>query len=94
MAHDTSPTPEEQARQRAAYLTGFLWHAGTFLIINVFFWILDGLDAGGVNWSIWITVTWGLALASHGLAYMIDGRKLEERKTRQYLEEDRRNDPT
>ena len=86
-------TPEERAQRRAAYLTGFLWHAGTFVIINAFFWILDGLDAGGVNWSFWITLCWGFALAFHGLAYLIDGRQIEERKTQQYLEEERQHGP-
>jgi hypothetical protein len=31
-----------------------------------------------------------LALAFHGLAYLIDGRQLEERKTQLYLEDERR----
>jgi hypothetical protein len=82
-------TPEEMAQRRAGYLTGFLWHAGTFVIINVFFWTLDGLGYGGITWSFWITIFWGLALAFHGLAYLIDGRQIEERKTKQYLDEQR-----
>ncbi len=79
--------PEVRARQRAKYLTGFLWHAGTFVIINAFFWLLDGLGAGGINWSPWITLFWGLALAFHGLAYWVDGRQIEDRKTREYTDE-------
>ena len=89
MAEQTKMTPEERAHRRAGYLTGFLWHAGTFVIINAFFWILDSLGYGGVTWSFWITLFWGFALAFHGLAYLIDGRQIEERKTRQYLEEER-----
>lgn len=84
-----SQTVEERAQRRAGYLAGLVWHAGTFLIINAFFWILDSLDRGGVNWSVWITVMWGMALAFHGLAYLVDGRQLEERKTQQYLKEER-----
>ena len=79
--------PEVRARQRAKYLTGLLWHAGTFVIINAFFWLLDGLGAGGINWSPWITLFWGLALAFHALAYWIDGRQIEDRKTREYTDE-------
>lgn len=79
--------PEVQARKRAKYLTGLLWHAGVFVIINAFFWILDGLGAGGINWSPWITLFWGFALAFHALAYWIDGRQVEDRKTRQYTDE-------
>lgn len=81
-----APTPEARARRRAAYLTGLLWHTGAFLIINAFFWLLDlGLGEGGLDWAFWITGVWGFALAFHALAYLIDGRGVEERKYDQYL---------
>ena len=85
-----TPTPEARARARAKYLTGLLCHAGTFVILNTFFWVLDlGLGAGGLDWAFWITGTWGIALAFHALAYYVDGRQLEERKTEQFLLEAR-----
>lgn len=59
------------------------------MIINAFFWIMDAMGAGGTNWAFWITGFWGLALAFHALAYFVDGRQIEARKARQYLEEDR-----
>ena len=76
-----------RAQRRAKYLTGFLWHAGTFVIINAFFWLLDAIGPGGLDWSIWITAAWGFALAFHGLAYLIDGRDLEGTKTRAYIDD-------
>lgn len=85
MKTKTEPTPEERARERAKYLTGLVWHAGTFVIINTFFWLLDAMGAGGVNWAFWITAAWGLALAFHALAYLVDGRQMEDRKTREYM---------
>ena len=76
----------ENAERRANYLTGLLWHIGTFLIINGFFWALDlATGAEGIQWAIWITAVWSFALAFHVLAYLIDGRQMKERKTRQYL---------
>jgi hypothetical protein len=82
----TTLPSEELARRRARYLTGLLWHAGAFLIINVFLWALDlTLAGGGLDWAYWITGVWALALAFHTLAYLIDGRALEERKVNQYL---------
>lgn len=87
-ARTVFPTHEEQARKRARYLTGLLWHAGAFLVINAFFWALDlGLGRGGVQWAFWITAAWGFALAFHALAYYVDGRGVEARKYEQYLEE-------
>lgn len=91
MSRTETHTAEERARRRAEYLTGLLWHAGAFLIINVFFWALDiGLDGGGLDWAFWITGVWGFALAFHTLAYLIDGRALEERKAEEYLEAENR----
>ncbi len=88
MAQKKPLTPEELARRRAQYLTGLMWHAGAFLIINAFFWILDlWTGAAGINWSFWITALWGFALAFHALAWFVEGRQVEERKTRQYIEE-------
>lgn len=86
MARAKTGTPEARARRRAKYLTGLLWHAGTFVIINAFFWILDvSLGAGGLDWAYWVTGTWGFALAFHALAYVVYGRDLEERTYRRYL---------
>lgn len=86
---DTSAlTPEVRARRRAEYLAGLYWHAGTFIIINVFFWLLDLVGAGGITWAFWITAAWGFALAFHCLAYLVDGRQLEDRKTQQFLREE------
>jgi hypothetical protein len=82
-------TPEARAQRRARYLSGLIWHAGTFVIINGFFWILDIVGGGGVNWSFWITIVWGLALAFHALAYYVDGRNLETRKAQEYLGKER-----
>lgn len=67
-------------------------HAGAFLIINVFFWVLDAWGEGGVNWSFFITAAWGFALAFHALAYFIDGRQLEDRKIAEYLAEEKQRE--
>ena len=84
-------TPEDRARRRAQYLSGLLWHAGVFVIINIFLWSLDVfMGAGGGQGSFWVTAAWGMALGFHALAYFIDGRGLEDRKTAQYLEEEAR----
>ncbi len=82
-------SPEQRSRYQARYLSDLIWHAGTFVIINSFFWILDlGLGQGGLQWSYWITGFWGLALAFHVLAYFVAGRQLEDRKARQYLDKE------
>ena len=82
--------PEVEARQRAKNLTDLLWHVGTFVVIIVFLVLLDLLvGEPGLQWSYWIALFWGFALAMHAVAYWVGGRGLEERKTQQYLEEGR-----
>lgn len=91
MARTDTSTPEACARQRAKYLTGLVWHAGAFAIINAFFWVLDAVTgASGIQWAWWITLLWGFALAFHALAWYVDGRQLEERKAGEYLATGRR----
>lgn len=84
-----APTPEKWARKRARYLSALLWHAGTYLIINAFFWILDYWGQSGLDWAHVISLFWGIALAFHALGYYIDGRQLERHMEQQFLAEDR-----
>ena len=80
---------EVAASRRAKYLTGLMWHAGVYVIINAFFVFLDNLGASGINWSIWIVFFWGFALAFHALAYLIDGRNVERDKAAEYVRKER-----
>ncbi len=93
MTHSEAQTPEELAQRRAKYLSGLVWHIGAFVIINAGFWVLDIVTGGGLGWSLWITGFWGFALAFHALAYVVDGRQLERRKTQQYLDEGQHRKP-
>ncbi len=92
MSHPGPKSPEDLARRRARYLTELVWHAGSFLIIGVFFAVLDLVGDGRLTWSLWVLGAWAVALAFHGLAYLVDGSNLRERKTRQYLDKARHPD--
>lgn len=84
-------TPEERARKRAKSYTDVMWHVAVFVIINGFFWILDATYGGGLTWSLWITLFWGIALAFHIATYFVGERG--HRKYQQALD-DETNDPT
>jgi MFS family permease len=78
MAEKQSLTDEQLAQKWAKYLTGMLWHVGAFIIINVFFWLLDLLvGQEGLQWAFWITLSWGFALLFHVVAWFIGGRQLD-----------------
>ena len=85
---DKTETPEVRAVRRARYLTGLLWHIGTFVIINATFWALDLFGGGGADWAFWITAVWGFALAFHALAWFVVGRDIEGRRSARYLAEE------
>lgn len=96
MTQATEKELVQQSGRRAKYLTGLMWHVGVYVIINTFMVFLDLLGEGGINWSIWIIVFWGFALAFHALAYFVDGRNVESDKAREYVgqERDRLNTPS
>lgn len=51
---------------------------------------LAAVSVGEAGWPFWITLFWGFALAFHTLAYIVDGRQLEERTAQRYLADERR----
>lgn len=90
--NDQQPSTRELAERRADYLTGLMWHIGSFVIINAFFWFLDAfVGQDGIQWASWITVFWGLALLFHLLAWFIDGRQVARRRAQRYVERERSN---
>jgi hypothetical protein len=88
MARDDDVLVSDLAARRAKSFTDLAWHIGAFVILNAMFWALD-LFVGqpGLQWAYWITAFWGLALAFHVLAYLIDGRQVERRRAERYSRE-------
>jgi len=78
---------ETRAARRAGALTGVLWHAATFLIINGFLWFID-LQQSGLDWAYWVTVSWGIAIAFHVAWYVIGERGVT--KYERTLDQERR----
>ena len=92
MANAEQLSDKQLADQRAKYLTGLVWHIGAFVILNVFFWLLDlFMGQDGAQWAYWITGAWALALAFHALAWFVDGRQMQRRRAIRYREEERRS---
>jgi hypothetical protein len=85
---------ETRTHRRIKYLSGLVWHAGAFLIINASFWLADvTLGQPGVQWAFWITAFWGFALAFHTLAFYVDSLQLEEWRARQFFNDQPDDEP-
>ena len=81
---------EARAKKRARYLTGLMWHAGTWVVVCGFLAAIDWFTDGRLTWVGWVAGAWALGVAFHALAYWIDGRSVEERLTEEFLDEEER----
>jgi hypothetical protein len=62
------PQPKEQQRDFAS----LMWHIGFYLVINAFLWTQDIAAGGGLDYAYWVTVPWGIGLAAHIVAYLVE----------------------
>ena len=86
MGEAMNSTPEERAARRVKDYTDVMWHAATFVIINVFLWIIVPEAA------LWVTLGWGIGLAFHIAYYFIGDDGPENRRYQKYLAEERSKD--
>ncbi len=84
MASEVGGTPEERAAERVKNYTDVAWHAATYVIINVFLWLIVPPQA-----AFWITVGWGLGLAFHIAYYFIGDDGPNNRRYQAFLAQER-----
>jgi hypothetical protein len=90
MAATDGTTPQERAGKRVKNFTDLMWHVATFVIVNGFLWAIDLMQGGGLNWAYWVTISWGIGLAFHVAAYLLDTSGLQNRRYHKYLAEEER----
>ncbi len=83
---DYQPTPPGRdpelwmaARRRA----GFKRHLATYLVINVFLWILWAMtgadrDGSGIPWPAWTTFGWGIGVLFHYIGTYVKDNSVEK----------------
>ena len=86
---------ETPTDRRARNMAVLVWHAGSFVIVNVVLWLLDAtLGQSGIQWAFWVTACWGFALAFHSLAASsVDSLQLEEWRARQFFVDGPHDEP-
>ena len=83
MTTDTNSTPEQRAAERVKNRTDVMWHVATYVIINVFLWLIVPQAA------FWVTIGWGIGLAFHVAHYLIGDDGPENRRYQKFLAEER-----
>ena len=87
MTNASTSTPQERADKRVKSFTDLMWHIATFVIVNGFLWAID-LMQGGADWAYWVTLSWGIGLAFHVAAYLLDDNGGQSRRYQKYLAEE------
>ncbi len=86
MTTATPSTPEARAAKRVKDRTDVMWHVATYLIINVFLWLIVPQAA------FWVTLGWGIAVAFHVAYYFIGDDGPDNPRYQKYLAEERARD--
>jgi hypothetical protein len=86
------PTPagkDPQLWHLAHKRASFKKHLATYIVMNLFFWILwyftkhenKGADVTGVPWPVWPGIGWGIGIVFHFIgAYVATGDNSVERE--------------
>ncbi|MEX2255138.1 MAG: 2TM domain-containing protein [Acidimicrobiia bacterium] len=88
MSPDTTNPAYDDARKRVEAKMGFYSHLAVFVVINVVFLIVAGID-----W-LWVTLFWGIGLVSHGWSvFFASSSRVEGWKEKQIQKELGRGGP-
>ncbi len=95
---NTSMTPDEieqLATRRAKAKLGWYMHAGIYLVVNAFLFLLSTYGQGQQHWAIYPALGWGVGLALHGISVFAlgSGSELRERLIQKERERLQRHQP-
>ena len=85
-----------RAKKKLDKLIGFYWHLAVYIVVNVFLFILIGVNSGDGFWHFGAFATplfWGIGLLFHFLGVFgpnfIFGKNWEEKKIKEYMDKDK-----
>ena len=81
-----------RAQARVEELRGFYIHGFMYVLVNAALLGINLVTSSGYLWFLWVTIGWGVGLASHafvvfGVAGLL-GKQWEDRKIREIMERD------
>lgn len=80
----------EQAKKRVEDIKGFFVHLAIYVVVNLGVFALNMITSPDTLWFYWVTFGWGIGVAIHAVAFLIEGRfgsDWEERKIDEYLKQ-------
>ena len=97
MTDSPEAVARERAKKRVSDIRDFFGHLAAYLITNGIVIFIDLRDGAGeeafigLDWAYWVIFPWGIGLLIHAVSlFLFEGHfeRLEERKAKQYLEEE------
>ncbi|ESU26256.1 hypothetical protein FLJC2902T_27360 [Flavobacterium limnosediminis JC2902] len=84
----------ERAQKRVKEIKGFYGNLTAYIVVNIFFVIINLLTSPEHLWFYWPMLGWGIGVVFHGLqvfnAMPFFGKDWEERKMKEFMEEEER----
>ena len=83
-----------QAKKRVEEMKGFYGNLASYVVVNIFLIILNLATSPAHLWFFWPLLGWGIGVVFHAMAvFKVSpfGKDWEERKMKQFLEEEKRN---
>jgi hypothetical protein len=68
---------DEQLRQKARKIKGFILGLVWYIVINIFLFWLDYRDNSVIDWAYWVLFGWGIGVLSQ-LVNIVVGSDLED----------------
>ncbi len=95
---ETNFTEEEryyQAKKRVEQIKGFYGNLISYIVLNIFFLILNVVTSPNHLWFYWPLLWWGLGVIFHGMRVFgyspFFNKDWEERKINEFIEKENRN---
>ena len=75
----------QEAVERIKERRGFYVHLGAYFIVNAALFALCAIIGGGYYWPMWTLLGWGIGVAFHGLAVLIEGQQLTDERVQREM---------
>lgn len=85
-----------QAKKRVEAIRGFYGNLTSYIVLNIFFFILNIVTSPEHLWFYWPLLGWGIGVLFHGMRVFnyspFFGKDWEEKKLQQFLEEEKKKE--
>ncbi|MBZ9570815.1 2TM domain-containing protein [Methanobrevibacter sp. TMH8] len=93
--HDTNDESYKRAKKRLEDVKGFYTNLISYIIVNIFLFIINMIFTPGFWWFLFPLVFWGIGVVFHFLGVFVFekrvfGKKWEDKKIQQYMEDEKK----